>query len=275
MPVFGGTKGKEWTLSLEDLKKMFDKHLEGIKKLDYDILDVKITRWHDDYGQMFKDHVKNIEIIYTTIISKTFAHVSTIEDAVEMLENFYQLAKRQSIMEYVQKKAADLVYQLFIAEMKEVEDTFENVYKKRPVMPISHPQYGGLAIFIHSLICRIDRAKYAIEGMYFVPVHPSKDDAEAKYRKLKESLDNYIQHGLFKDWTTPIEEIFMDNDNIELALQRNILIKTTQEIIDAQSPFLSKNTLFQNSRRTGLLESNFDLRLRKILIEVYYWTKVA
>ena len=89
MPVFGGTKGKEWALSLEDLKKMFDKHLEGIKKLDYDILDVKITRWHDDYGQMFKDHVKNIEIIYTTIISKTFAHVSTIEDAVEMLENFY------------------------------------------------------------------------------------------------------------------------------------------------------------------------------------------
>ena len=55
MPVFGGTKGKEWTLSLNDLKKMFDKQLEAIKKLDYDILDVKITRWHDDYGQNFKD----------------------------------------------------------------------------------------------------------------------------------------------------------------------------------------------------------------------------
>ena len=59
MPIFGGTKGKEWKLSLEDLKVMFDKHLEGIKKLDYDILDVKITRWHDDYGQMFKENVKN------------------------------------------------------------------------------------------------------------------------------------------------------------------------------------------------------------------------
>ena len=233
MPVFGGTKGKEWTLSLEDLKAMFDKHLEGIKKLEYDILDVKITRWHDDYGQMFKENVKNIEIIYTTIISKTFAHVSTIEDAVEMLENFYQLAKRQSILEYVQKKAADLVYQLFIAEMKEVEDTFESAYKKRPVMPISHPHYAGLAIWIHSLICRIDRAKYAIDGMYFVPNHASKDDAEAKYRKLKESLDNYIQQGLFNEWTTPIKDVFEDNDKIEAALQRNILIKTTPEIIEA------------------------------------------
>lgn len=218
---------------------------------------------------MFKDQVKNIEIIYTTIISKTFAHVSTIEDAVEMLENFYQLAKRQSIMEYVQKKAADLVYQLFIAEMKEVEDTFESVYKKRPVMPISHPHYAGLAIFIHSLICRIDRANYAIEGMYFVPNHPSKEDAATKYRKLKESLDNYIQHGLFKEWTAPIEDLFMDNDNIELALQRNILIKTTQEIIDSrENTFLSKNSLFKNALRFGLLESNFDSRLRKIIIEV-------
>ena len=33
--------------------------------------------------------------------------------------------------------------------------------------------------------------------------------------------------------------------------------------------------MFQKSRRPGLLESNFDLRLRKILIEVQYWTKVA
>ena len=58
MPVFGGTKGKEWTVSLEDLKKSFDKHLDQIKNLEYDILDVKITKWHDDYGQVFKERVK-------------------------------------------------------------------------------------------------------------------------------------------------------------------------------------------------------------------------
>ena len=55
MPVFGGTRGQEWKNNLQDLKKMFDKYLDGIKGLDYDILDVKITKWHDDYGQMFKD----------------------------------------------------------------------------------------------------------------------------------------------------------------------------------------------------------------------------
>lgn len=274
MPVFGGSKGKEWTLSLQDLKKMFDKHLEGIKKLDYDILDVKITRWHDDYGTMFKDHVKNIEIIYTTIISKTFNHVSTIEDAVEMLENFYQLAKRPSIIEFVQKKAAEQVYQLFIAEMKEVEDSFENSYKKRPVMPISHPYYGGMAIWIHSLICRIDRAKFAIDGMYFVPNHVSRDEAEAKYRKLKESLDNYVQTGLYKEWTEKIEDIYMEQKNIEAATSKCILVVTTPQLLENQPAFLSKNSMFAKSRKVGLLESNFDTDLRKILIEVNYWNKV-
>ena len=139
MPIFGGTKGKEWTVSLLDLQKMFEKYLQGIKDLKYDILDVKITHWHDDYGQVFKEEVKQIEIIYNTIIALTFKHVSTIEDAVEMLENFYLLARRPAVMEYVQKKAAEQVYKLFTEEIKQIEETFEAEKKLSPPMPVSHP----------------------------------------------------------------------------------------------------------------------------------------
>ena len=148
MPVFGGTRGQEWENNLQDLKKMFDKHLDGIKNLDYDILDVKITKWHDDYGQMFKDQIKNIEVIYATIIQMTLRHVSTVEDGVEMLENFYQLAKRPTIIDHVQKKGAEQVYQLFTAEIKEVENMFESQHKKRPPMPVSWSHYGGIAIWV-------------------------------------------------------------------------------------------------------------------------------
>lgn len=35
-----------------------------------------------------------------------------------------------------------------------------------------------------------------------------------------------------------------------------------------------RNSLFAKSRKVGLLESNFDSDLRKILIEVNYWNKV-
>ncbi len=101
MPIFGGTRGSEWTTSLNELKNEFERYLTKIKQLEYDILDVKITKWHDDYGQVFKEQVKSIENIYNTIIMMTFKYVSTIEDAVEMLENFHVLAKRPTVIEFV------------------------------------------------------------------------------------------------------------------------------------------------------------------------------
>ena len=47
-------------------------------------------------------------------------------DAIEMLENFNSLAKRPMVKDYVQKKAAEWVYKLFMDEIKEVEELFEN-----------------------------------------------------------------------------------------------------------------------------------------------------
>ena len=66
--------------------------MKNIKDLDYDILDVKNTRWHDDYGQNFKEQIKNLEIMYQNSISIAFKSVATVQEAVEMLENFDQLA---------------------------------------------------------------------------------------------------------------------------------------------------------------------------------------
>lgn len=86
---------------MNELKSEFERYLMKIKELDYDILNFKITKWHDDYGQTFKENVKSIENIYNTTILMTFRCVSTIQDAVEMLENFYVLAKRPTVIEFV------------------------------------------------------------------------------------------------------------------------------------------------------------------------------
>lgn len=85
-----------------------------------------MTKWHDDYGQVFKEHIKNLEIIYQNIIALAFKNVSTVPDAIEMLENFDSLAKRPMVRDYVHKKAAEGVYKLFIDEIKEVEDMFDS-----------------------------------------------------------------------------------------------------------------------------------------------------
>lgn len=122
MPIFGGSKGLEITGNLKELENMFKKYLTNIKNLNYDILDVKKTKWHDDYGQIFKEHTKNLEIIYQNIIALAFKNISTVPDAIEMLENFDSLAKRPMVKEYVHKKAAEWVYKLFMDEIKEVEE---------------------------------------------------------------------------------------------------------------------------------------------------------
>ncbi len=50
MPIFGGVKGNEYKNSIIQLEDKFLGYLQKIRDLKYDILDVKITRWHDDYG---------------------------------------------------------------------------------------------------------------------------------------------------------------------------------------------------------------------------------
>jgi dynein heavy chain len=271
MPVFGGVKGPEYTQNLKDLETMFLKHLQNIKNLDYDILDVKITKWHDDYGQYFKDQCKSLEIMYQNIITLAFKNVSSVSDAVEMLENFDSLAKRPLVKDFVHKRAAEMVFKLFKEEIKEIEETFEGAVKKPPPMPFSHPKYAGLAIWTHSLIVRIDKAKQQIEGLYFVPEHPHAKEALEKYIKLKDQLDSFIASTTFNNWKNEIEQ--METQDMDQKLDKQILIRS--EANDKElPPNLAQNPLFNKSKKSGFLESNFDCDLHKIIVEVTYWQKI-
>ena len=60
LPVLGGTRGPEVTKSLLDIQQSFQRLVAVLRGLDYSILDVKATRWHDDYNS-FKNGVKDLE----------------------------------------------------------------------------------------------------------------------------------------------------------------------------------------------------------------------
>jgi hypothetical protein len=81
------------------------------------------------------------------------------------------------------------VYKLFIDEIKEVEDLFDKWQKVEPPRPYSHPYYAGIAIWMYSLIKRIDKAKFSIDGLYFIPDHRDATIANDAYTKLKTQLD--------------------------------------------------------------------------------------
>jgi len=145
-------------------------------------------------------------------------------------------------------------------------------YDKKPLpMPISHPKFGGLAIWANSLIVRIKKAKQAIDSLYFIPEHHHAAEAIEKYEKLLKSLENFIISTQFGQWKDQINQI--DNKNIDDKLNQPILVRKENSPNDLP-PSLAGNALFAKSQTNGLLESNFDVNLLKCLSEVAYWTKI-
>ena len=272
LPQFGGSKGPEIKKNLEELQEMFQKYLKDIKNLDYDILDVKKTKWHDDYGQKFKENQKSLEIMYRNTALHAFKNITTVVEGVEMLENFHQLAKRQLVKEYIETKAAENVYKLFMDEMKEVEEMYENYTKIVPPMSPSLPKYSGLAIWALSLLSRIERSKKAIDSLFFIPEHPNKQEALDKYEKLHQALDSFITKTQFDLWNKEISDR-LDLENIDDKLKSPLLIRT-ENVKDKLPDSLMNNPIFAKSKDGGFLESNFDKTLLKTLSEGTYWTKL-
>ena len=85
LPVFGGARGAEVAQQLLAIQASCEKHVGALRALSYDILDVKATRWHDDYNA-FKNSLKDLEVMFTNVINTAFEGASTTEAGVLLLE---------------------------------------------------------------------------------------------------------------------------------------------------------------------------------------------
>ncbi len=70
--VFGGCKGAEIEKTLDDIEESFERHLERLRRLSYDILDVKAPKWHDDFNY-FVSGVKDLERISSFLVFLYFS----------------------------------------------------------------------------------------------------------------------------------------------------------------------------------------------------------
>ena len=74
-----GSIGPEIENILEEIKESFKKHIDKIRATDKDkILDVKASNWHDLFN-MFKNGMKDLDIMYQNIINTGFEQVSTVQ----------------------------------------------------------------------------------------------------------------------------------------------------------------------------------------------------
>ncbi|CAM9866584.1 unnamed protein product, partial [Discosporangium mesarthrocarpum] len=141
------------TKALLGIQASFEAQIEKLRNLDYAILDVKTSRWHNDYNS-FKNVVKDLEVLYTNVINTGFEGLTRITDAVALLEVFYTLARRDAIKQTCLKKTAD-TYLLFIRQtlplaLKSLRHEFDEKRRSPPLRP-NEPRFAGSALWAHSL----------------------------------------------------------------------------------------------------------------------------
>jgi dynein heavy chain len=123
LPAFGGSKGPEIAKSLSGIEETFGKHLDALRPLMGEILDVKATRWHDACNG-FKAGVRDLEVMMQNVISVAFDGVTTVKVGVALLEAFSSLARLPSIVRSVDKKTSE-VYMLFLQQLTETKRYFD------------------------------------------------------------------------------------------------------------------------------------------------------
>ena len=143
LPVFGGTKGPEIRKSIVDIQDSFQRLVSNLRGDGaYNILDVKATRWHDDFNA-FKSGVKDLEVMLTNVIQMACDCQPCLVSRAELLEAFELMAKRDFVRRFVEKKTSEF-YNMFNSEVNVVKKLFDSVRRAPPKSPIM-PKYAGAA----------------------------------------------------------------------------------------------------------------------------------
>ena len=245
LPTFGGTHGPEITKSLQDIQVSFQKLVSSLKSLNYNILDVKATSWHDDYN-IFKSGVKDLEVMLTNVIVMAFESVSTLVGRIELLLAFKSMAKRESIKRSVEKKTAEC-FSAFVQELNIVKKHFDQTRKSPPSSP-HLPKYSGAAMWALSLCQRLIKPMNLLNKVKgYLPQVPESAELHQAYTLTTTSMEQYVksQH---LEWFNSIDT------SISQKLETNLISSIPNE--------------------EGLLKVNFDKDLLSLFHEVQYWERL-
>jgi len=240
--AFGGAKGAEIAKSLVDIQLSFDRLIQNLRVLQYNILDVKATKWHDDYNA-FKNGVKDLEVMMQNVISIAFDSVSTVAAGVDMLEAFYHLAKREHIKRAIEKKTTH-VFEIFMKDINGIKKEFDQ--RRNPPRHHLHPNYAGACAWAKGLSRRLERETQLLSSTYYLVSSREYEEAVDQSNALSAALEDYIKK-TYSDWLGTIDE------SHARKLESNLLIQPTS---------------------AGYLEHNFGKELLRLFDEVRLWEKL-
>ncbi|KAJ7527535.1 hypothetical protein O6H91_16G059900 [Diphasiastrum complanatum] len=204
LPVFGGTRGFEMTKSMLEIQDTFQKLVSNLRTLSYNLLDVKIAQWHDDYNQ-FKNGVKDLEVIMQNVMLLAFRHAASLTESIELVEAFKLIAYRQSIRDCVEKMAFQ-VLTAFSLEVSLMKKQFDQL-RRRPLMDYSFPRYAGAAIWALQFQRRLKKPMLLLTNAApYLLQTPEASDLVTQYSQIMASIEQFIasQH---LEWTNIIDPL--------------------------------------------------------------------
>jgi dynein heavy chain len=264
LPSFGGTKGPEIRKNLLKNEDQFKKLIEKLRNLDYDILDVKATRWHDDYNY-FKNGIKDLEVMMQNVINNSFEHISTVQSGVELLEAFHSLAKRDSIIRCVEKKTME-VYTTFSTCLADMKNDFLHHMHNAPIQS-DEPKHAGSALWARGMLERATADWTILQNAHYLAKTREEIEAEAAFNSFREVIDGYIKQQ-YVEWMGTLTGL--DATAMAKRLEAPLLVRPT--ILAAEKAAAEGHPIV-GKVDGGLLESNFDLTILRLITEVLNWEK--
>ena len=285
LPRFAGTRGPEIAKQLREIEEEFERYVERLKDLEYDILDVKATRWHDDYN-LLKNGMKDLEVMMQNVINSAFEGITSMSSLVELLSAFSSLAKRDAVKRCLQKKAAQ-VYSIMIKEMEMVRHEFDQ-FRGSPPLGTAAPKYSGSAIWARNLLRTVQKDWELLQQANSFAKVKEAEDAKSTFEQLAAVLSDYTMK-MYQDWMTHLKDI--DHSQLQARLEVPLMARvfSSENSIKEDSvhtdqsagsdekkapPVLSESSAGYTKRSAvGLLVCNFDKSLLRLLEEVHHWEK--
>jgi dynein heavy chain, axonemal len=256
LPKFGGTKAQEIVDGILGIQASFEQRVDRIRKLEYDVLDVRMSKWHEDYHN-FKNSVKDLEVMFTNVINAAFDNNSTVAEGVILTETFRLLAKRDVIKRCVERKASEVLH-LFFKQVQSSRSEFE-LSRLNPPLRMLEPQYAGSALWAQSLAALVKESYDNI-----VRIESILDARD--FEEVREAYNTFIT--VIKEFKLSRYNIWLE-DLTEKAKDNGLHVRLDK-------PLLRRAEMCDTTAsKTGTeVVSNFDEYLLSIFAEVSHWEKL-
>ncbi|KAG8349154.1 putative Dynein heavy chain N terminal region 2 domain1 [Trypanosoma vivax] len=203
LPVFSGNKGPEIETQLLDIQRAFKAKIDTLRRLDYDILDVRSTRWVDDFRALKAD-IDNLSMMLQQIITAAFDSFNTTEMGAEYIEAFFLVAETEELLLQLDR-SKDRVFRMVRDHATIVQGRLQRCFNKAPSIFYLHPPLAGHAMWAENNSFLLEMSTEALGHCYYLRDSPDSADATQLVDRLDRSLRDTIRQK-FNEWKSNLPQ---------------------------------------------------------------------